>query len=262
MIFTLSDTRSGHDDWDAHWNRYAGSASENPAQVMRHALILRALRMERWPEDRLLDVGSGQGDFLAKASQAGAAGSYAGFELSEAGIRIAREKVPEAKLLQVNLFDPSDEARAFLRWATAAVCSDVIEHVDEPIEFLRALGDYLADGARLVITVPGGPMSAFDKHIGHRRHYTKALLGQTLAEAGFVVDQIWQAGFPFFNLYRLTVILRGRRLIADVESGGEGADASPLARFVMAVYRVLFKANLHQSPFGWQLVAIARKRAA
>ena len=25
--------------------------------------------------------------------------------------------------------------------------------------------------APLVVTVPGGPMSAFDHHIGHRRHY-------------------------------------------------------------------------------------------
>ena len=103
MIGSVSDASSGQDDWDAHWDRYARSASMNPAQVMRHALILRALRTGHWPVERLLDVGSGQGDFLVKAWQAGAARSVAGFELSDAGVKIARAKLPEASLLQVDL---------------------------------------------------------------------------------------------------------------------------------------------------------------
>ena len=83
------------DDWDSHWVRYAASASQNPAQHMRHKLILEALQSVSWPTERLLDVGSGQGDFLAKAAHAGVAQSYAGFELSASGIRISRNKLPQ-----------------------------------------------------------------------------------------------------------------------------------------------------------------------
>ena len=80
------------DDWNDHWDRYAESASLNPAQTMRHELILDALRSggARIPTARLLDVGSGQGDFLVRANQSGLANEYAGFELSASGIRIAR----------------------------------------------------------------------------------------------------------------------------------------------------------------------------
>jgi len=42
--------RASHGDWDAHWNRYAESARENPAQQMRHEMIARLLRDRRRPK--------------------------------------------------------------------------------------------------------------------------------------------------------------------------------------------------------------------
>lgn len=247
------------DDWDSHWDRYAASARLNPAQHMRHRSILAALRRGPWPIERLLDVGSGQGDFLDAAVRAGAARAYAGFELSESGVRISRSKVPQADVLQNDLLAPGEEAARFAGWASAAVCSDVIEHLDDPVGFLRALSTYLAAGALLVLTVPGGPMSQFDRHIGHRRHYDGKLVAEVLEKSGFVVEHVWLAGFPFFNLYRLLVVLRGSRLIADVESDARDEVASPLAKLVMTAFDVLFKYNLSNCRFGWQVVALARK---
>jgi len=254
-----SGENSQPDDWDSHWERYAASASQNPAQQMRHQLILDALRTVAPRTGRLLDVGSGQGDFLTMAAGSGVARECVGFELSASGVQISRAKLPTAEFLQVDLYAPSPESAKFRGWADLAVCSDVIEHVDEPVKFLRALGEYLSDGADLVITVPGGPMSKFDHHIGHRRHYTSALMRETLEQAGFTPKKVWLAGFPFFNLYRLLVILRGERLIADVETGDAGAASSRLASAVMSAFRLLFKLNLRHFPLGWQVVALAAK---
>jgi SAM-dependent methyltransferase len=248
------------DDWDSHWDRYAASASLNPAQHMRHRSILAALRTVAWPAERLLDVGSGQGDFLGTAVRAGAARAYAGFELSESGIAISRSKVPQAEFVRIDLFAPSQDATKFAGWASAAVCSDVIEHVDDPVSFLRALGTYVERGGALLLTVPGGPMSRFDRHIGHRRHYNGKLVRDVLRKSGFTVDAVWLVGFPFFNLYRLLVILRGAKLIADVESGHGENVGSGFARAAMAVFDFLFKFNLQRSPLGWQIVALARKQ--
>src|SRR5690606_32387947 len=143
-------------------------------------------------------------------------------------------------------------------WATHAVCSEVLEHVDDPAAFLREARRLLAEDARLVVTVPGGPMSAFDRHIGHRQHFTRASIRRVLEGAGFEVERTWLSGFPFFNLYRLTVIARGERLVRDVESGGRGP-TSRLADGVMAAFRGVFRLNLGDSRFGWQVVALARK---
>ena len=78
-----------------------------------------------------------------------------------------------------------------------------------------------------------------------------------LTDAGFAVDRVYLAGFPFFNLYRGAVIARGEKLAGDVE--GAGGASSFAASLAMAVFRFLFHFNLTDSPFGWQVVAVARK---
>jgi SAM-dependent methyltransferase len=248
------------DNWDQHWDHYADAASRNPAQRMRHDLIVNLLR-DAPAAARVLDIGSGQGDLLVKLHAARPGVALAGFELSASGVEISRRKVPAGKFLVVDLFQPPAAAAPFAGWATEAVCSEVLEHVDSPVAFLKAARPYLAENARLVVTVPGGPMSAFDRHIGHRQHFTRESISRMLGEAGFAVERVCLAGFPFFNLYRLVVIARGEKLAADVESGGRGA-SSRLADMVMAVFRGLFKLNLTNSPWGWQVVAVARKTGA
>lgn len=248
---------AARDNWTDHWNQFAESARENPAQAMRHSLILR--EVARGGEAGLLiDIGSGQGDFLEKAVARRVARTYVGFEISESGVAIARAKVPSAQFFQADMFSPPAEIRQFVGSADVAVCSDVIEHVDDPVAFLRQASTYLKPGGKLILTVPGGPMSAFDRHIGHRTHFTRASASSVLAAAGFSVESANGAGFPFFNLYRLTVIMRGERLVDDVASA-EGGGSSALARAVMRVFDVLFRLNLHGLPWGWQIVAVAKR---
>lgn len=246
------------DNWDSHWDRYADAASQNPAQIMRHGLIVKLLRSVTERGSKVLDIGSGQGDLLVKLHGAMPQAELLGFELSASGVEISRRKLPVGKFFVVDLFQPPVEVKDFAGWATDAVCSEVLEHVDSPVDFLKASRPYLAADARLVVTVPGGPMSAFDRHIGHRQHFTRESIGRILGEAGYTVERVYLSGFPFFNLYRCVVIARGEKLAGDVHTGQSGFSAG-LAKAVMAVFRGLFKLNLMSSPFGWQVVAVARK---
>jgi SAM-dependent methyltransferase len=179
-----------------------------------------------------------------------------GLEVSESGVAIARRKVPTATVLQRDLVDSTKPDAEHRAWATHAICSEVIEHVDQPERLLSNAMQYLAPGCLLVVTVPGGPMSAFDHHIGHRRHYSSDDLTQLLAAVGLRVESIARAGFPFFNVYRLAIVLRGKRLVRDVTADNSGS-SSRTARFLMGVFRQLFALNLDASPFGWQMVARA-----
>ncbi len=248
-----------HDDWDQHWDRYAAAASRNPAQQMRHKLIAKLLLPGvKGSPARILDIGSGQGDLLVKLRPLLPQATLLGFELSKSGVEISRKKVPAATFVAADLFQPPAELENYKNWATDAVCSEVLEHVDSPAAFLQAVRPYLAGGARLIVTVPGGPMSAFDHHIGHRRHFTRNSLGLVLQEAGFAVERVCLSGFPFFNLYRRVVIARGEKLAADVDGDHRGFSAR-VAAVAMVVFRGLFRLNLMDSPFGWQVVAVARK---
>lgn len=196
---------------------------------------------------------------MVKLQRALPRAQFLGVELSEHGVEISRRKAPGATFLVADLFHPPTELARYKDWGTDAVCSEVLEHVDDPAGLLRATRVYLADGARLIVTVPGGPMSAFDRHIGHRQHFTRESIRQVLHDAGFVAERVCLAGFPFFNLYRLMVIARGERLSSDVDATQRGATAA-LANAMMAIFRGLLRITLLDSPFGWQVVAIARKR--
>jgi trans-aconitate methyltransferase len=244
---------SPHDDWEEHWRDYADAAERNPAQEYRRRLILKALA-DHAPVRRLLDIGAGTGDLAAEVSRAFPNAEIRGTDISEAGLAVAREKVPRATFFRRDLLAAHEPGPEHESWATHAVCSEVLEHVPEPIELLRQAKLYLAPGCLLVVTVPGGPMSAFDRHIGHRGHFTPEDLNGVLSEAGFVVERVASAGLPFFNLYRLLVILRGRRLTDDVAGGVD----SRLARGMMEAFRLLFRLNIDASPWGWQTVGIAR----
>jgi hypothetical protein len=118
----------------------------------------------------------------------------------------------------------------------------------------------LAPGCRLVVTVPAGPMSAFDRHIGHRRHFTPARLAETIDSAGLGVLSLCGAGFPFFNLYRLAVVARGESLIQDA-TGEAGASLPLAARGVIRVFSWLFRLNADKGLRGWQLLAVATESA-
>jgi SAM-dependent methyltransferase len=247
--------RAAHDDWDAHWEHYAVAAEYNPAQRYRRSLTLHLLERRDRPR-RLIDIGSGQGDFLLAAAQRWPDAQLVGLEASARGNEIARGKVPAGRFVDADLMDPAPVAE-LAGWATHAVCSEVLEHVDDPATLLRNARAYLGPGARIVVTVPGGPVSKFDLSIGHRRHYTPQSLRETFAAAGLCTTLTMGAGFPFFNLYRRFVIVRGERLADDISTGV--GRPSRAARAAMLAFWDLLPLSLPRSPWGTQIVGVAHE---
>lgn len=256
MKLLQADVR--HDNWEQHWASYSDGAERNPAQRYRRQIICRLMSVHGCSDaSRILDLGSGQGDLARDLQAAFPKAEIVGIELSAAGVAIASAKVPAVRFFQQDLLEPITAPAAPRSWAHYAACSEVLEHLDNPGLFLVNASKYLAPGGTLVVTVPGGPMSQFDRHIGHRRHYDPQSLRTILENSGFTVDLATTAGFPFFNLYRSVVILRGSSLITDVNTQARGI-TSRLARAVMAMFRPLFALNLFGTRLGWQIVAVAR----
>lgn len=250
-----SDAR---DDWDEHWTDHAQANELNPAQDFRRRLCLRLLAPHA-PIARLLDIGSGLGQLIGDAHDRWPAAEMLGIELSQAGVDAARARYPHASFEVVDLLASTTPLEGRAGWATHAVCSEVLEHVDDPVALLTSARGWLAPGAVLVVTVPGGPMSAFDRHIGHRRHFTADELGAVLRSAGFAPLKCAGAGFPFFNLYRALVIARGDALAQDArEVDGSGGVGGRVVRVGMQAFGPLLRANARVTPMGWQTVAIAR----
>src|SRR5207247_6952487 len=107
-------------------------------QNYRREIILSLLDITGAGEDsRIIDIGSGQGDMAAAIRARFPAAEVLGLELAQAGVEISRRKVPGAHFVQRNLLDASEPADDQRAWATHAVCSEVIEHLDDPAVLLR-----------------------------------------------------------------------------------------------------------------------------
>jgi trans-aconitate methyltransferase len=245
------------DDWNQHWIEYAAATALNPAQAYRRKLVFELLALRDAPSPvRLLDLGSGTGDFARDVIRVRPDAEIVGLDLSASGVEIAQRKVPQGRFFQQDFTQPIGVADRYSSWATHAICSEVLEHLDDPSAMLRNVRPLLAPGCRLVVTVPSGPMSAFDRHIGHRAHFTRGRLETTLRGAGLDPVEVYGAGFPFFNLYRLVVIARGKKVIDDV-AGGHEAELPAAARAAMRAFSWLFKMNARKTSLGWQLAAVA-----
>lgn len=245
--------------WNQLWEKYAGSASQNPAQAYRRRLVFSLLRLRNSPTCHILDLGSGQGDFANDVKESYPQSQLLGLELSAAGVEISKRKVPSAHFEQRDLTLSHELPSKYKHWATHAISTEMLEHVDSPVAVLKNIAPYLSPECRFVVTVPSGPMSAFDKHLGHRQHFTPATFKALAEEAGFEIVSLLRAGFPFMNLYRLVVILRGKKLIEDVSSGTDSS-LGGIAGLAMQIFDWLFRFNLSHSPWGWQLVAVLKIR--
>jgi SAM-dependent methyltransferase len=247
------------DDWDHHWDAFGEALAGSPANVFRIRLVLDLLG--RPPAgSTVLDIGSGQGEFAIQLAELYPDLSVWGVEYSQQGVDLSRAAAKakginasftQRDLLRPVALDPDQPAANF------AVCSEVLEHVDDPALLLRNARSLLAPGCRLVITVPGGPRSAFDHSIGHVRHFTADALRGVITDGGFAVDQVRRAGFPFFNLYKLALVARGRRLITDVANLAPDRKPSLAEAAATRFFDTAFRYTAADFPLGWQMAAVA-----
>lgn len=251
------DSAPSQDDWDHHWDVHGALADSNPANVYRRYLVTKLLG-DIHDGATVLDIGSGQGELAIYLKQVNPGATVWGAENSSVGVERSRSAAAalgvEVNFIQRDLLKPV-EAEADQAPATHAVCSEVLEHVDDPVRLMRNAIGLLAPGCRVVVTVPGGPRTAFDKHIGHRRHYSAPSLCEVLTEAGLDVQRVLRAGFPFFNCYKLAVMANGRRLIQSTR-GTPGRSPSRLEAGMLRAFDAAFSYNSEDSTFGWQMAAL------
>ena len=101
------------------------------------------------PGSRVLEIGSGKGDFLAHLTQRGH--DATGLEINDRGIEIARQAGLDIRKGVIEEFAQS------VRSPYDAVCAfQVLEHVMTPSSFLEAAIACLRDDGLLILAVPNG----------------------------------------------------------------------------------------------------------
>jgi SAM-dependent methyltransferase len=156
-------------------------------RIMGQAARYNAWLVERcfpYLRGRVLDFGAGSGTFvppLAARCEELVAVEPAAEPFAE--LQRSAEQLPNVRALRAL---PGDER------FDAIACFNVLEHLDDDIETLRALRGGLAEGGRLLVLVPAHPalFGPLDRTVGHRRRYTKASLRAALEGARFRVLEL------------------------------------------------------------------------
>lgn len=217
-------------------------------EVMRTHLLPRG-------ERHILDVGCGTGGMFPLLSEFG---MVDGAEGSEDALARARRKYPQRRIEPCLLPDGIPQGT----WDTLTAF-DVIEHLDEPIESLRAMRSHLTWDGQMVITVPAFQFlwSKHDELNHHRRRYSRLELVSQLSSAGMKVTYSSHFNSVLFPAVALTRF--AQKLVPALsrdETGNLKETAAPLNLALTALFggekHLLKRASL---PFGVSLIAVAQR---
>lgn len=143
--------------------------------------------------DRVLDVGCGASAYLLWMAEKGA--EVTAIDNRPEPLELARSIMRHPNLR----FEQRDAVRdAPAQPYDVVICSHVIEHIDEPVALLRALGAW---APRLIVAVPPEDsrwQKVMFRDLGllwkddedHRREYTPALLREQIEQAGWRITEM------------------------------------------------------------------------
>lgn len=198
----------------------------------------------------ILDLGCGDGSLLLAIAQVLPGAKLIGVDLSAAQIDENRKRAPEIEWLTGNVED--EEFRFDGRYA-AIVCSELIEHLAEPVQFLKSARRVAADDALLILSTQSGRVGETERRVGHLRHFTTGEMSAILADAGWTPIRLWNAGFPFQDLSKWIANLAPDYSMRHFGERRYGW----MERFASLALRLLFALNSRSR--GAQLFAVARK---
>lgn len=246
--------------YDQVWQSFGSLDAQSPAAHHRRRLVIALAKEHAHSARRVLEVGCGPGLLLKELERELPAASISGADVSPAALAAARRRSHESDLFVIDLEDPDfmRTHRERLQTFDLVIACEVLEHLADDLTALERLSALLVAGGQLIITVPGGAKTAFDRAIGHVRHYDRRELAERLRSAGFQVERSFAWGFPFHSAYRLLVRCAAR--ISLRENGAPRAPGRGLElayRTVSSILKPLY--YLNRPHFGAQLFAVARK---
>jgi SAM-dependent methyltransferase len=159
---------------------------------------------------RVVEVGCGLGNFTGMLLDRDAVITV---DSEPACVERLKERYPNRGNLHVFACDAgSPEFRSLARFrADSCVCLNVLEHIEDDAEALRAMASVLTPGGAIALLVPAfqvlyGPI---DKNLGHYRRYSRRSIIQLAEAAGLRVRKAHYMNFlGFFGWWANSHILR------------------------------------------------------
>lgn len=224
----------------------------------RNRLITHTLSRYFPQAQSFLEIGCGTGFVLSEVGRSFPALQLSGGEYFAAGLPFAAERVPGAKLYQV-------DARQipFVEEFDVIGAFDVLEHIPDDAAALASIAGALRPGGGVIFTVPQHRWlwSANDDYACHQRRYSRREMVDKIEAAGLRVEFVTS----FVSLL-LPVMMLSRLRQGQGRAGGDHLDELRLHPAVngfcaalMSLEFGLIRCGL-RLPVGGSLLVVAKKR--
>ncbi len=171
-----------------------------PGTWLQNAAVFDMIRRRRAGR-RFVEVGCGDGALSRRLLDRGFSG--VGVDLSQEAVAEAQENLKHdiergAYALHCGDVRQVDAGTKF----DFALSMMVVEHVEQPVPFVRAMADLVAPGGLVILGAPGRKdrWSIEDETVGHLRRYEKEELAALLTDAGLENVEVWSVAVPVANL--------------------------------------------------------------
>jgi SAM-dependent methyltransferase len=224
----------------------------------RLAAAIRQIRDIALPTDRplkVLEIGGGTG---VLRDQLESCTSWI-VDMTELNLEAVRAARPGRGR---NLYyDILEQRPAFVEAYDVVVLFDVLEHIEEPVPFLRAVLRHLKREGHLLVNVPAlnGLLSAYDRAARHFRRYDKRSLRADFAGTDLVVRDLRYWGLT------LVPLLMARKLAVRGDASSSATirkGFQPPGRLTHAALRALMRVETtacRRPPLGTSLLMAGRK---
>jgi SAM-dependent methyltransferase len=236
------------DEW------FGFSTSDHFWMQWRHSVLLHELkRIGHSPFRNALEVGCGHG-IVREMIERDLNIAVDGCDLNQTALAMASHG--KGRLLVYDIFDRN---RAMLKAYDLVLLMDVIEHLEDDLEFLKAALDHLKPGGVVVINVPAHMAfyGKYDEVAGHKRRYNTDGIRSLFQRANLEPLRIVQWGFL------LTPFLLARKILLNfvarentIRTGFVPQNA--LARSFFRALQVIETSMPFSMPVGTSLLALGR----
>jgi 2-polyprenyl-3-methyl-5-hydroxy-6-metoxy-1,4-benzoquinol methylase len=215
--------------WYEKYNYVCGYSETVGVNNERFAYFLNSLPAPH--RGRLLDVGCASGYFMKLAADRGYAAE--GLEVDSRFVALARAAGhPE---VSIGLLD-EDFARRRAGEFEAVSTMEVLEHVDDPIGFLRLAGEVLKPGGFLLVSVPDNRRptpfgrDVWDYPPHHLTRWTPKALKLALEKAGFEIQDMRGMPLHAWEFSRIWADRSAQVILKVIKRllFGAGASAKPM----------------------------------
>lgn len=176
------------------WDKWNDMKTYGPMSRHVRSIILQILKPLKFKS--VLDVGCGVGTLLNDLQQTYPNTKLSGTELFDDSLKIARQRLPQAKFQRLDLVKDKLKHKSDL-----VLCIDVLEHIPADTLAMKHLAEMT--NKYVLVVVPLGPLFEIEKErVGHVHGYSKKEFDTKLRTVGLTITKSIQWGFPFYNLYR------------------------------------------------------------